>query len=177
MSLRLRLVTAENSEELSAIAREFADAGESGFREAIFDPTAYLEKVRRFAEGVDLPPDRVRSAEYWLLDRDLIVGNCRVRPSLIPKLELDGGNISYDVRPSERGRGYGREILRLALLECVVLGLRRALLTTSPENARSIRVIRANGGVELDRSVSPFSGEELIRWEVALPIARRITRP
>lgn len=84
------------------------------------------------------------------------------------ELELDGGNISYDIRPSERGRGYGREILRLALAECRNSGLSRVLLTTSPANERSIRVIRGNGGTELDRSISPFAGDELIRWRVML---------
>jgi predicted acetyltransferase len=42
------------------------------------------------------------------------------------------------------------------------------LLTTAPENERSIRVIRANGGQELDRPVSPFSGDRQIRWQITL---------
>jgi hypothetical protein len=29
-------------------------------------------------------------------------------------------------------------------------------------------VIRANGGVELDRPLSPFSGERQIRWQIGL---------
>jgi predicted acetyltransferase len=134
----------------------------------VANPDAYLDHVRRFAEGIDLPPDRVRGFEYWLLAGQRILGNCRIRPELSAEIELDGGHVSYDVRPSERGRGYGRELLRLALVECQRLGLTRVLLTTAPDNERSIRVIRANGGVELDRPISPFGGHRQIRWQISL---------
>jgi len=168
MSLRLDLVTPENSADLIAVAHEYADAGEQALCDGLENPDRYFDRIRRFREGVDLPPDRVQGFEYWLLDDFRILGNCRIRRVLIPKIELDGGNISYDIRPSERGRGYGREILRLALDECRKFGLSRVLLTTHPENEGSIRVIRANGGIELDRTISPFSSEELIRWQVSL---------
>lgn len=167
---RLERVTRANSGDLPGYLAERAAEGEGGPQlvEAVANPDAFLDRVRRFAEGVDLPPDRVRGFEYWLLDGERILGSCRIRPELIPKIELDGGHVSYDVRPSERGRGYGRELLRLALVECSRLGLRRVLLTTAPDNERSIRVIRANGGVELDRPVSPFDGQRQIRWQISL---------
>lgn len=166
--LRLERVTRANSEDLAAYLAERAAEGEGGpqLAQAVANPEAFLDRVRRFAEGVDLPPDRVQGFEYWLLAGKRILGNCRIRPELIPKIELDGGHVSYDVRPSERGRGYGRELLRLALVECRRLGLTRVLLTTAPDNERSIRVIRANGGVELDRPVSPFDGHRQIRWQI-----------
>lgn len=155
---------------MRAYAAERAALNESGplLVEAVTNPAAYLEHVRRFTEGRDLPAKRVRGFEYWLLADERILGNCRIRPELIPEIELDGGHISYDVRPSERGRGYGRELLHLALAECPLLGLTRVLLTTALDNERSIRVIRANGGVEMDRPVSPFSGHRQIRWQISL---------
>jgi predicted acetyltransferase len=170
LGLRLERVTSGNSGDLSAYAAERAAEGEGGplIVEAVANPDAYLDHVRRFAEGIDLPPDRVRGFEYWLLAGQRILGNCRIRPELSAEIELDGGHVSYDVRPSERGRGYGRELLRLALVECQRLGLTRVLLTTAPDNERSIRVIRANGGVELDRPISPFGGHRQIRWQISL---------
>jgi len=167
---RLERVTEANSGDLPAYAAERVALGEGGpvLAEAVANPRAYLDYVRRFAEGTDLPPNRVASFEYWLLAGERILGNCRIRPEPSPQIELDGGHVSYDVRPSERGRGYGKELLRLALVECRRLGLTRVLLTTAPDNERSIRVIRANGGVELDRPVSPFSGQRQIRWQICL---------
>jgi predicted acetyltransferase len=169
-SLRLERVTEANSGDLQAYAAERVALEEGGARlvEAVTDPEAYLEHVRRFAEGNDLPSNRVPGFEYWLFAGERILGNCRIRPALIPAVELDGGHVSYDVRPSERGRGYGREMLRLALVECRRVGLTRVLLTTALDNERSIRVIRANGGVELDRPVSPVDGNRKIRWEFSL---------
>lgn len=168
--VRLERVTEANSGDLSAYASERVALDEGGplLVETVENPDAYLDHVRRFAEGIDLPSNRVPGFEYWLLAEGRILGNCRIRLELIPEIELDGGHVSYDVRPSERGRGYGKELLRLALLECRRLGLTRVLLTTSPENERSIRVIRANGGLELDRPVSPFGGHRQIRWQISL---------
>ncbi len=167
--MRLERVTEANSGDLRAYAAERVALEEGGplLAEAVANPEAYLGLVRRFAEGVGLPADRVRGFEYWLLRGDRILGNCRIRPELIPEIELDGGHVSYDVRPSERGRGYGKELLRLALVECRRLGLTRVLLTTALDNERSIRVIRAHGGVELDRPISPFGGHRQIRWQIS----------
>jgi predicted acetyltransferase len=168
--VRLERVTEANSDDLQAYAAERAALGEGGplLIEAVTNPAAYHEHERRFADGVDLPANRVRGFEYWLLDARRIIGNCRIRPELSPEIELDGGHVSYDIRPSERGRGYGRDLLRLGLVECRRLGLARVLLTTAPDNERSIRVIRANDGVELDRPVSPFRGHRQIRWQISL---------
>ena len=161
----LSRVTRENSSHLWEAAASPDGHGAIGPQ---LDPEDYLGLVWRFASGVDLPPDRVQAFEYWLFADGRAVGNCRLRKTLIPKLELDGGNISYDIYPSERGRGYGREILKQSLAEARKFEMSRVLLTTAPTNEVSIRVIIGNGGVQLDRTISPFSGEELLRFEVRL---------
>jgi len=164
--LVLARVQRDNSSELVDLAREFEAAGETAFDDALPDPEKYFARLAAFETGKDLPPDRVRQQEYWLFSGTRIVGNSRLRLALIPKLELDGGNISYNIRPSERRKGYGREILRLTLAEAQKQGLRRALLTAAPSNEASIRIILANGGHEIEPSTSPFSGEPLRRFEV-----------
>lgn len=64
-----------------------------------------------------------------------------------PVLRAWGGHIGYSVRPSERGRGYAREMLRLNLENARRLGLFRVLVTCDAANTASERVILANGGV------------------------------
>jgi predicted acetyltransferase len=115
--------------------------------------------------------------EYWLLEGERILGNCGIRPELIPKIELDGGHISYDIRPSERGRGHGTELLRPALVECRRIGLTRVLLTTALNDERSIRVIRANRGVELDRPVRPSAAIVRFAGRSTSEIGARMTLP
>lgn len=167
-SLRLCRVTRENSSGLAEYAQEFADAGESYVVLPGNDPEALLARVAMFEAGQDLPENRVRMTWFWLLRGDRIVASSRLRHELIPVLLLDGGNIGYEVRPSERRRGIGRELLRLTLDEARRIGLRRALLTTETTNLGSIGVILANGGVFEDTSVSPNTGRTLNRYWITL---------
>jgi len=167
-SLRLCRVTRENSSDLAEYAREFADSGESCFVLPGNDPEAFLARVEMFEAGENLPENRVRMSWFWLLRGDRIVASSRLRHELIPVLLLDGGNIGYEVRPSERRRSVGRELLRLTLDEARRIGLRRVLLTTEPINLGSIGVILANGGVFTDTSISPNTGLKMNRYWVTL---------
>jgi predicted acetyltransferase len=166
--LRLRRVTRENSSDLAAYARDFAAAGESGFALPGDDPEAFLARVERFEAGEDLPENRVRMTWFWLLRGDRIVASSRIRHELIPTLLLDGGHIGYEVRPSERRRGIGSELLRRTLDEARHIGLRRVLLTTETTNLGSIGVILANGGAFEDTSVSPNTGRTMNRYWIPL---------
>jgi predicted acetyltransferase len=167
-SLRLCRVTRENSGDLAEYAQEFADAGESYLVLPDNDPDAFLARVEMFEAGHNLPENRVRMTWFWLLRGDRIVASSRLRHELIPVLLLDGGNIGYEVRPSERRRGVGRELLRLTLDEARRIGLQRVLLTTDTTNRGSIGVILANGGVFDDTSVSPNTGRTLNRYWITL---------
>jgi predicted acetyltransferase len=168
LSLRFCRVTRENSGDLAEYAREFADAGESYVVLPGNDPETLLASVERFEAGKDLPENRVRMTWFWLLQGKRIVASSRLRHELIPVLLLDGGNIGYEVRPSERRRGVGRELLRLTLDEARRIGLRRALLTTETTNLGSIGVILANGGEFEDTSVSPNTGRTMNRYWITL---------
>jgi predicted acetyltransferase len=167
-SLCLCRVTRENSSDLAEYSREFADAGESYVVLPGNDPEAFLARVDMFEAGRDLPENRVRMTWFWLLRGDRIVASSRLRHALIPVLLLDGGNIGYEVRPSERRRGVGRELLRLTLDEARRIDLRRVLLTAETTNLGSIGVILANGGVFDGTSVSPNTGRTLNRYWITL---------
>ncbi|HTH37798.1 MAG TPA: hypothetical protein VL572_07525 [Pyrinomonadaceae bacterium] len=84
------------------MADEFHLAGEDRYDLAREDFTAYLERVEQFSAGRDLPPDRVRSNEYWLMSEGRLIGRSGLRHRLTPALENEGGNIGYDIRPSAK---------------------------------------------------------------------------
>ncbi len=75
------------------------------------------------------------------------IGRGSVRHALTAELSQYGGHISYEIRPSARGQGYGHQICRLLLDEARALGLVRALITCDDDNQASIRVIEGCGGV------------------------------
>jgi predicted acetyltransferase len=107
-----------------------------------------LTRLNDATKGIGLPDGFVPHSTYWLVrGHDEIVGVSNLRHSLTPQLLREGGNIGYGIRPSVRGSGLGREILRLTLDKARALGLSRVLVTCGKQNLASARVILANGGV------------------------------
>ena len=70
-----------------------------------------------------------------------------IRHRLNDALLRSGGHVGDGIRPSERGKGLGTELVRLALEECQKLGIRRVLMVCSRENPASARTIQKNGGI------------------------------
>lgn len=64
-----------------------------------------------------------------------------------PILGLWGGHMGYTIRPSERGKGYAKEMLRLNLINCKGRGMDKVMITCSQDNLASEKTILANGGV------------------------------
>ena len=80
---------------------------------------------------------------------------------------LTGGHIGDGIRPSERGKGYGTELVRLALIECKKLGIHRVLMTCDKDNIASAKTILRNGGV-LENEVVNEEGEIEQRYWIEL---------
>ena len=64
-----------------------------------------------------------------------------------PILGTWGGHCGYTVRPSERGYGYAKEMLRLNLNNAKGLGIDKLLITCHSENTASEKTILANDGI------------------------------
>lgn len=64
-----------------------------------------------------------------------------------PILGTWGGHSGYTVRPTERGKGYGKEMLKQNLINAKELGIRRFLVTCNVDNIASEKTILANGGI------------------------------
>ena len=58
-----------------------------------------------------------------------------------------GRALGYSVRPSERRKGYAKEMLRQNLENARRMGIKRVLITCVEENVASEKTIVANGGV------------------------------
>jgi len=93
---------------------------------------------------------------------DRIVGIVDIRHDLsTPFLKEYGGHIGYDIRPTERGKGYATGTLMLALDFCRQLGLKNVMIACYSDNAASIRTIMKCGGI-LDKEF-PYLDEKMMR--------------
>jgi predicted acetyltransferase len=112
------------------------------------DFSVLLQRLDKNSRGLELPPGHVPSTQYWLVEGDEYLGRANIRHHLSPDLEILGGNIGYEIRPSARGKGYGHQVFREALrIARTEFGIDLALVTCDATNEASKRIIRAEGGV------------------------------
>ena len=154
--------------EFLAMAEEYSLAGDPRYQPALEDFPAYLRGLSDGARGTGLPPGLVPYSTFWLTSGRRPIGSSRVRHYLTPDLEDEGGHVGYDIRPSERGKGYGTLILKLTLGRAMDIGLRRVFITCDADNVASARVIEKNGGKLHGRVASKRSGKIISQYWVEL---------
>lgn len=112
------------------------------------DFAAYVEKLRSFAAGENLPQGYVPDTILWLVDdaEKEFLGQVSIRHHLTEFLKNIGGHIGYFIRPSARGKGHGTQALALAIQQAQSLGIEEILLTCDTTNLASKRIIEKNGG-------------------------------
>lgn len=88
----------------------------------------------------------------WLVKDDEYLGSVDIRHRLNWHLEKWGGHLHFIVRPSLRGKGFGKKILLKALPFANYLGIERALITVDPANDSARRVVESCGGVFEDET-------------------------
>ena len=119
----------------------------------------YVQRLLDWEDATKIPPEWVPSSVYWLVldkpesekqgdneDMGMYIGRLNLRHELTKSLYEIGGHIGYEIRPSMRQRGYGKEILRLGLEKARERGLQHVLVTCDETNIGSKKIIEANGG-------------------------------
>ena len=79
-----------------------------------------------------------------------------------PILGTWGGHCGYSFRPSERGKGYAKEMLRLNIEKARAFGIDKLLVTCDSDNIASEKTILANGG--LFENTINVDGTEMKRY-------------
>ena len=138
--------------------REFYDmlqsigAKENGFLNSAHgipyaDFPAYLKRKVDMAQGIGLEDWMVPASTFWLMSDGVPVGQGNLRHRLTDALREAGGHIGYAIASGHRGKGYGKELLRLMLEEARRMGIMEEILVTVyPDNILSRKVAEANGG-------------------------------
>jgi predicted acetyltransferase len=155
----------DKKEAFQRLALDWRSRGNDRYGVALDDFDAYLARVERLRDAAQVPAGWVPGTEFWLDDgAGEIVACARLRFSLTPALEVEGGHIGYDVRPSSRRRGFGTRVLGLTLLEARRRGLECVRVTVDSDNLPSIKVIERNGGVLSGEATSPTTGKAIKQY-------------
>ncbi len=157
---------ARHEAQMNSFAAEFRAEGDGRFDLLLDDPDSYYSLADQFENDLDLAANRVPMSHFLFFSDGNLVGMSRLRRRLIPVLLLDGGHIGYEVRRSERRKGFATEILRQSLLEARKLGIEKAVLTAAADNIASLRTIENAGGTFDKETISPRTGEGMRRYWV-----------
>lgn len=108
---------------------------------------AYLARKVDISRGIGLEDWMVPASTFWLMDGGVPVGQGNLRHRLTSALREAGGHIGYAVDSAQRGKGYGKALLRLLLEEARRMGITEEILVTIyPENIPSRRAAESCGG-------------------------------
>ena len=134
------------------------------------DPTEWLLWLEQTSREETCPEELVPDTEFLSVRAadNRLVGMINIRHRLSDYLRRFGGHIGYSIRKSERGKGYGKEQLRLALAYCSTHGMPRVLITCGYENIASRKTILSAGGVYEGEELDPADGEITQRYWVTL---------
>jgi predicted acetyltransferase len=97
-----------------------------------------------------------------------LVGRSDLRHRLNPALEIIGGHIGYDVRPSERRKGFGTLILKLIMEKARKIGLSEVLVTCDTDNIASAKIIEKNGGKLEKQIIYEKTGKLVSHYRIQL---------
>ena len=118
----------------------------NGISREEFASTA-LPAMIAYSKGEQLPEGFVPETFLFLWNDDEIVGQFRIRHYLCESLREGAGHIGYFVHKNHRGKGYGKEGLRLTLqMAGNIIPEDEIYLRVNKDNPASLKVMLHNGG-------------------------------
>ena len=166
--------TKEYADQITEYRQEFLDAGDSmdgtGALRRTDDPLEYIRLSLEREDPCNVPENLVPATQFIFVRKsdNKLLGMLQVRHSFNDYLEKYAGHVGYSVRPSERRRGYAKEMLKMALPYCRAVGIDKVLITSIDGNLGSEKTIRANGGVYESTVHEPEANEDIKRFWITL---------
>lgn len=151
----ISLVTPDESMEIAALefVQEFLEHDETTvdgcckLETGRYSYRKWLSMLRQCACPVTDQTAASDSETYFALSEGgKLIGVATISPE-ITKEKQNSGSICLSVRPAERGKGYGKEILRQTIQIAQERGLKKATIDHKKNNLAAEKAIRQNGGI------------------------------
>ena len=171
---KLTRPTSEYASQIEEYRQEFLDAGDSmdgcGPLRKFKNPEDYIQISKDYEDPEKVPSNWVPATQFIFIRKsdNRLVGMIQVRHFFNNFLEKYAGHIGYSVRPSERRKGYSKEMLKTALSFCREIGLDRVLISCLDGNIGSEKTIVSNGGVYESTVYEPNVDRCLKRFWITL---------
>ena len=166
--------TIEYASQIIEYRQEFLDAGDSmdgcGPLRRLADPEEYIKTCAEYEDSQTVPTHLVPATQFIFVRKsdNKLMGMIQVRHCFNDYLEKYAGHIGYSVRPSERRKGYAKEMLRMTLPFCREIGLDKVLISCIDGNIGSEKTILANGGIYESTVYEPKGNKYLKRFWITL---------
>ena len=166
--------TSEYAGQLAEYRQEFLDADSSmdgcGPLRRFEDPIEYIQECKNYENPETVPSHLVPATQFLFVRKrdNRLVGMIQVRHCFNDFLEKYAGHIGYSVRPSERCKGYAKEMLKMTLPFCQEIGIDKVLIACIDGNIGSEKTILANGGVYESTVYEPTGDRYLKRFWITL---------
>ena len=171
--MKLTVPTPADEAAVMALRSEFAQCGQqllgAGGLENYHRYDDWLQNLLQNRSEATIRPDLTPSTTLLFSHENQLVGTVEIRHRLTDFQSTYTGHIGMSIRPSRRGQGLAKALLRLALEECRKLGISRVLLTCSRTDAAARAAIAANGGC-LENEIA-YEGDVRCRYWIAVPAA------
>lgn len=106
------------------------------------------------------------SKTFLIVNDSKIIGLINIRYKLNDFLKKCGGHIGYNIRPSERRKGYAKEALNLILKNAYENGLDEVLIDCYKENIASRKTIESTSAKLYSEEYLKERKKTLIRYKV-----------
>ncbi|MDV3427142.1 MAG: GNAT family N-acetyltransferase [Bacillota bacterium] len=158
----------EYEDSFKKYVKLYKDSGDSYYYEkyknALENFDEYIQDLKDSSNGINIPEDWAATSTFWLIDNNEVVGVTRVRHQEAGT----AGHIGYDISPKYRSKGYGTNILRLALDEALKLGIKEVIVTCNTDNLASKKIIEKNNGKLLGTVFDEEEDENLYRYSITI---------
>lgn len=150
MSYRLILPSIEIKEQFIDYVNEWKDEvmvpSSCDLRGKSFEK--WLKQNIAYRYEANVPSFMVSATTFLLVDdNNYIIGAIDFRHRLNDSLRMLGGHIGYGIRPSKRGQGYAKIMLKMLLDLIKQKGYQRVMISCLKSNEPSRRTILSQGGI------------------------------